>query len=401
MGINKKILDYCMEKWNKRFDGISAYSVSEKLGISHKKVREVFKLFRRENKGSLNENIILRPFNLSKRDKANSEIITTVFYPSKESLAENYIRSDLSNKNIPEFRKRLHLGHQRNELAYFSKSVLHKYSSLPDKFTIQDSPIGGFLSSNPAYIKSLPKENMSEEYIPILRFGKRKVDKTEYIITAILEDLAELPESEQEHWHFSEVERPNFSLFDPDFHKYHLRYYTGNPVRTRDPLNKLVKILKKINSLPNVGPLFDNLNISTLGYPVKKTQDDFCTSCDELYRLIGPENLNTEILKKFLHSNYNYSHLDFQDPKNQPLRNEDLFEKFLQQVGFEENSIGTLLNELKKHEVPSDHHMEISYLNSRDFLTEFKKMCQSLLICYTILYEKLKNGVTAPETIQQ
>ncbi|HEX6983657.1 MAG TPA: hypothetical protein VF181_12930 [Balneolaceae bacterium] len=373
-----------MEKWNKRFDGISSFNVSAKLGIDHKKVRKAFKNFLRQNKGTLNESVVLRPFEL------NKNITTTVFFPSKESLKESFSKSDLAAKHIPEFKKRLHLGHRRSELAYFSKSVLSKYFNLTDKFDIQDSLFGGFLSSKSTDVSGSSKEEPPKEKVPILRFGKRKLDKDEQVVTAILEDLAELPESEQQHWHFSEIERPNFSLFDPDFHKYYLRYYDGIPVHKRDPLKGLLEILKKINSLPNVGNLFNNLDDVHLQYPVKKSSEDFAASCDRLYKVIGPDNLNIKALKKYLRTNYNYRDKDFFGEENQPVGNEQLFGKFLKEIGFLENSIDKLLNSVKEHTIPPDHQINALRSGAHDFLSEFRNLCQSLLISYTILYEKLR-----------
>ncbi|HET6528597.1 MAG TPA: hypothetical protein VFG39_07575 [Balneolaceae bacterium] len=369
-----------MEKWNKRFDGISSFSVSEKLGIDHRKVRETFKNFRRQNKGTLTDNVILRPFEVGK------DVVTTVFFPSKESLKESFSKSNLATKHIPEFKKRLYLGHRRNELAYFSQSVLAKYFDLAEKFNIQDSLFGGFLTSRP----DSSEDESHQEKTPVLRFGKRKLDKNEQVVAAILEDLAALPEDEQQHWHFSEIEHPNFSLFDPDFHKYYLRYYDVIPIHKRDPLNRLLSTLKKINALPNVGRLFNNLDGVHLQYPVKKSFEDFITSCDLLYKIIGPDNLNTDVLKNYLHSNYNYRHNHFRDSRGEPLNNSQLFRAFLKEIGFLENSIDKLLNSLKEHAIPPDHQINALRSGTHDFLSEFRNLCQSLLISYTILYEKLK-----------
>lgn len=392
MGLNQKILDYCMEKWNKKFDGISSYNVSTKLGIGHKKVRKAFKSFLRENKGTLNENVLLQPFELNKDDQGKvTEVTTTVFFPSKETLRENFSKSGLAKKNIPEFKKRLHLGHRRSELAYFTNSVLKKYYDFTDKFNIQDSLFGGFLSSNSTYFDGLSKERRHKEYVPILRFGKRKLDKNEQVVTAILDDLAALPESEQQHWSFSEIEHPNFSLFDPDFHKYHLRYYDGIPVIAQDPLNQLLKMLKKINALPNVGNLFSNLKDVNLQYPVTKKHEGFCTCCDQLYKVIGFDNLSIEVLKKFLQTNYNYRDSDFlEGKKGQALSVEQLFKLFLKEVGYLQDSIDKLVTEIKEHRIPDDHKIIASKYRTHDYLTEFKKVCQSLLISFTILYEKLR-----------
>lgn len=394
MNINNQILDYCLREWKKTFSGINSYDVATRLNIAHERVREAFKIYKKKNMGTLNEDVVLHTLKIPQDSKQADEIAVTIFYPSKESLEMKY-KSDTEEEEPQEFKKRLRLGHQCSDLSYFSPSVLQKYLSSPEKYNIQSSLCGGFISSNENYLSNLSEKQKKKEQINIIRYGKRKISDGKQAITGILEDLSKLPEADQRHWHLAEIEDPDISLFDPDYHKFHLKFYNSTSVNMYNPLQGICETLKKINALSNVGKLFKNINSDDLKYPVNKKYDDFCSSCDKLYKVIGPENMSSDILQKYLSKNYNYQKEDFIDTKlGQPLTNEQLFRKLLNEVGFLTCSVDKLIREINNHKIPQDHRILTSRFKSPDYLTEYKKLCQSLLISFNILYQILNKDMS-------
>lgn len=391
MDIDKRILGFCLREWSKYFTGTNSYDLSHQLNIEHRQVRESFQRLKNMNQGTLDEDVVLRQ--VKKESDAFVAIQTTTFYPSKRCLEMNF-KSQKVTEKAPEFKKRLLLGQQPSDLCYFSQSVLQKYLDAPEKYNFQDSLCGGFISSNKKYLSDLNQEDKNFETVGTIRFGKRKVDDTQLVVTAILEDLSILPEKEQQHWYLSEVEKPDFSFFDPDFHKYHLNYYNSASIDTYNPLKGIFETFKKINALPHVGRLFKETGNKGMKYPVSKKLDDFSNSCDKLYQYIGPENINRKILKKFLKKNYNYKKEDFIDAKTeQPFTNQQLFKKLLKELGISGGSIDKLIKAIQKHKIPADHQIQSPRHSNPDYLTEYKKLCKSLLISFNILYQKLNKKI--------
>lgn len=395
MDINKQILDFSLREWNNNFDGVSSYHVSTHLGIDHEKVRETFRTFKKMNIGTLNEDVVLASTKAHQDLKKDEQLVATIFYPSKETLEMKYKKEESDQQEAPEFKKRLQLGHQYSELSYFSPSVLQKYLDSPEKYNVQDTLCGGFISSNESYISNLPDEQKKKEYIDIIRYGKRKVDDDKQVVTGILQDLGDLPKADQRHWYLSEIDDPDISLFDPEYHKYHLKFYNNTPTSAYNPLQGICDALKKINSLPNVGKLFKDISNNGLKYPVNKKFKDFCSSCDKLYKIIGPENMSRDIFKSYLYKNYNYREEDFIDTKSgKPLTNEQLFRKLLQEIGFLTCSVDKLIKKIKQHKIPADHRILASRFKGPDYLTEYKKLCQSLLVSFSILHQVLDKNIS-------
>lgn len=366
------ILEYCLEYWNDNFCGISSHQVSRDLDIEHEKVRRVFRQLKKENQGTLNDDVLIAADeNDEKSNEEDQQMEVTIFFPSRETLKDYYKSSGLAEQEIPEYKKKLHLGHNRTELFYFPVEVLDKYINNTDKYNVYDTFCGGFLS-----------EKSEDTYT--FRYGKRKINQDERVVAVVLDDLAELAASEQQHWNSREIETPEFTIDDPDFHEYYLRYYEITPVDSYDPLHDLIATLKKINSLSHVGKLFKNIDSTSLKYPVKNTYKSFYKSCKELSKIIAPNSINKKTLKRFLTKNF--QGYDKLTKKESDCDADDLFANFLKEIHFiDSNSIDKLTG---KDERPDK-------ISNGDYLDKFKKLCKNLLLWHRILHRKLKESKPA------
>jgi hypothetical protein len=387
MKYEKKVLAYSINKWNETFEGINSLQVSHDLNIPHPTVRRIFKRFRDQNKGTLNDGVMLYSFKYGGDKKElddGGRYVATIFYPSKELLNNYYIKSRYAKGDLPAFLRQLHQGHHKSEMLYFTESVLERYMRHPERYNVTDIAWGGFLSSNINYINQLPEAEAESACCRVTRFGKVTSLEGKHFVTAMLEDLAAMPDMEQRYWRENQVHE-DLSIFDPDFYKYYLKFYEGAPADSHDPLNDLLGMLRKINNLPHVGSLFKNLDIH-LTYPVENNREGFYRACKNLYKVIGPENINISVLKRFLRKNYNYH------PKKVGVRK--LYSTFLKLVECLDDSIEILTDTIKDHRLLNNKNTVHT-----DYLNEFKKLCKSLLHSYSILYKKLKYDDSVEEPI--
>jgi hypothetical protein len=92
--LKKRILDYAIDQWSRHFTGVSAISIAEELSCSHEEVLSVFTEFEREKKGSLREDVKLYQISISLEKlvslEERQEIVTSIFFPSKELLTEYF-----------------------------------------------------------------------------------------------------------------------------------------------------------------------------------------------------------------------------------------------------------------------------------------------------------------------
>lgn len=379
---DNKILDYCLLKWNQQFCGISSLDTANDLGMPHPEVREAFKRLKESRKGTITDGVKLKTSDKSSNEmESQVKEAATIFYPSHNQLKKYYRanRSAFSNVTIPPFQKDLHLGHRIFELYFFSPSVLNRYFDGTKEYNIQDYKSVGFFASNNEYISGLKLQRAQEKSFSVKRYGKIQSETGELFVTAMLADLAELPAEEQKHWLAHKVKESPTAV-DLEFQKHYLKFFKSVPADSHDPLHDLLNLLERINSLQHLGKVFKNLDPSNLKYPVQNTYQSFKDACKELYKRIGPEEMDAGVLHKFLSTNLHYQTSDCN--LQNPIR---LFQNFLNEFELSGDTIQTLTNKVKNSRILDPQKRE------QDFLMEFKKLSHALLIAYRILYEELRN----------
>lgn len=378
---DQQILQYCLEKWNENFSGINSWETAKDLNLEHTKVRNAFRRLKEEKEGTLTDNVQLYSGSGEIPEVEQGQVEATIFFPSENALKGYLETSKLAESDIPPFQKAMRLGHRPSELWYFSSQVLERYLNDSKKYNIRDLDAVGFFSGNKEYLSELDTREAQEECFSVKRYGKIFSREGQLLITAILEDLADLPKSEQGHWMAHQTEAPTLSL-SIEFQRYYLKFFKGAPIDSHDPLHDLLRILQQINKLPHLGQVFKNINESDLKYPAQNTYENFSAACKTLYRLIGPESIDSEVVKRYLRRNFNYRSTDLSFKSTQERLK--LFKKFLNEFKPFGDSIDELTQKVKEHKILDPENQE------KDYLMEFRKLCQGLLASYDILYEKLK-----------
>ena len=237
--MKEQILKIAVKDWKENFGGISALSIAKKLSVSHQEVLECFSTLKDEGKCTLRENVKLHPISI-KLDakgcgdiKEEGEVITTMFFPSKQILKQQF---EMENKDYGTFLNRLHLGNSQIKLYYFDPEVLSKYFNHPERYHISDDIIGGYILTKDEYYFSLPSDKRDENIFAQIRYGKRKLVSSSIAIAVILHDLSELPLNEQKYWESYEIDKPIFSNVDHDFEKYISQNFEAKFVDYEDPL---------------------------------------------------------------------------------------------------------------------------------------------------------------------
>lgn len=293
----KKVLRFCSKKWFKNPAGISALDLDREFGFSNKDAMVLFESLVEKGMGTINANVVLYQisFSIGKNltPSTGKEAVTNLFFPSKEVLSQNYYSSDLSKQDIPEYSKRLHLGAHQIGLVFFTEEVLRKYFDHPEKYKIEDTLAGGNLTTN------WENEEEADEYLHV-RYGKKLINGGRVAVTAIYKDLAMMIPNEQRYWSSFEIKEFISDPGDENFRRFVLRTYEGEIVDFPDPIAELSKSIQYMNVAIGGEPLFLKSNNIHLHPPVENTRKAYCDSCSELFKLIGPDNIKKDVLKKWI-----------------------------------------------------------------------------------------------------
>ena len=245
--MKEKILEIAVQYWNEKFGGISALHIAQTWTISHQEILQYFHILRNEGKGTIRENVKLYPISFGKKGTiAEGEVVTAVFFPSKEILKKQF---EIENKDYSPFLNRLHQGNSRIKHYYFILEVLDKYFRHPEQYYIHDDVIGGYISTKDEYYLSFPENTRDENTFALIRYGKRKLADDSVVIAVILYDLSELPLKEQKYWEYYEIDHPDFSTIDNDFENYIRQKFEAEFVDYEDPLSNIVEKIESINRL--------------------------------------------------------------------------------------------------------------------------------------------------------
>ena len=395
--LEQKILDYSISHWQKDFTGISGIDIAQYFKIPHKKVLAILDELEQQKKGSIRRDVKLYQLTISvNKPKLGShkEIITYIFFPSKDVLTESFYSNELHRQNIPEYKARLHKGGSQTQLLYFNHEVLDRYLKHREIYDIEDTVASGDIHLSHEYLSGLTKDELEKIDFPLVRFGKRYLSNGTAVITVILHDLSELPEKEQAHWYAHEMEEPQFATNDTDFEIFFRRNFEAELLDDNDPLQKVLEEISKLNALVGEKGLFTIDSNPYLSYPVVNTYKSFCDSCSELYKLLSPDSLSEKQLKHFLQRHFNFSANDFIHPTSQKsLGKLDLLKRFCNKVGCD--NLFNVIEEIKNHRVSADHKVTNPSIAEQNYITEFRRILHELsmsLKSFTQEIEKLKSS---------
>ena len=289
----KDVVAYAIDEWKKTFAGTSGLAIAAAMSMPHDEVLLILESLADEGKGTLNRNVELCEFTLSfSRQSKNLEKRSThIFFPSREVLHEAFYRSDLPKQNLPEYKRRLHLGANQIGLVFFSEEVLSRYLSHPEQYYVDDSLSGGQVST---------KSGAPDDRHLYVRYGKSRQVDGHVAVAAIYKDLGAMSAVEQRYWHSYEIASPQALAGDETFARFLLRDFEGVPVHYPNPINDVVEGLREVNRTFEDEQLFKRLQNVHLRFPVENTYKDLCDCASKLYKLVGPDGIGQKVLHVFV-----------------------------------------------------------------------------------------------------
>ncbi|NPV41968.1 MAG: hypothetical protein HPY72_11600 [Anaerolineae bacterium] len=262
-------------------------------------------------------------------------------------------------------------------MYYFEIEVLKRYFDHPEKYRITDSVIGGDILTRDEYYRSLSAEEADELTFSYLRYGKRQLSDRKVVISVIVHDLSKLPVKEQQYWYSYEIDSPNFSSDDKDFEKFIRRDFGAEIVDDEDPMMLLLDEIHKINQLDKKQPLFFKTENPHLFPPIINTKKGLSDACSELYKILGPDNLNQGFVAQILRKKLSFSDEDFINEKSKKKKSKmELFNMLL--VYFQLNELNESLQELKDLRISADHKIINPEISTDDNLQLFRTLVQKL-----------------------
>ena len=393
--MKEKILEIAVQYWNENFGGISALHIAQTWTISHQEVLQYFHILRNEGKGTMRENVKLYSisFGLGKKgnivtEEKGEEVVTAVFFPSKEILKKQF---EIENKDYSPFLNRLHQGNDQIKHYYFKHEVLHKYFSHLERYYIQDDVIGGYILTKDEYYLSLPENTRKENIFAQIRYGKRKLADDSVVIAVILYDLSKLPLKEQKYWESYEIDHPDFSTIDNDFENYIRQQFEAEFIDYEDPLSNVVEKIESINRLFDNKKLFRHVENLYLIYPAINTEKAYNDAHNELYKLIGTDSLNKELIKDILLKNLGKTDDDLIHTESQREKGiRALFEMIFENIETpKQKLIKTAWGVVQTGRVGDAHKITQPTLSNKDFIKQFRDDCTALLKAFTIVEKEL------------
>lgn len=368
--LEKKVLRYCSKKWFRNPAGISALDLSRDFHLTNEDAMVMFEKLVEKGLGTINANVVLYQiyFGAGKKTgmSAGKEVITHIFFPSKDVLAQHFYKSTLSKKDIPEYSKRLHLGANQVGMVFFKEEVLRKYFDHPEKYKINDTLSGGGLTSN--------CKNDSDEYLYV-RYGKKLVNNGRVAIIAIYNDLAMMSSSEQKYWSSYEIKEFQADPDDKNFQRFLLRTYEGEFVNFPNPIADLSNAIDSVNKFFSKESLFQKNENIHLHQPVENTKKAYCDSCSELFKLVGPDNIKKRALKEFLLKKLSVTDSELLDKVTR--RDLSTFQllQLLEAKVIENKGLTERIETIKKLRIEADHKILDEGNEESNYTLQFNVLC--------------------------
>lgn len=386
--IQKNIERISIENWNQSFGGTSSSEVAKKIGVEHSLVMEAMENLVSNGVGSINANVemceVSIDVDLEKPNFNFTPITLHMYFPSQNMLQEYFYTSDLVRKGIPEYKKRLHLGAHQLGQALFDEAVLSRYFDYPEYYEVDDSRSGGHI-----YIAS--DETPEERYIHV-RHGRKTLANGKSTIIAIYKDLANMSEFEQRYWHSHElnIHELDFLSNDEAYQKFFNRNYEGAWVEYEDELAELTKNIELLNSQFS-DRILNKINNIYCRPPIENTFKAYFDSCSELFKLVGPDNINQKVLKEFLKNNKACIEQDFQHKESgRPLSSMQLMELFEVKIGVAK-AFTKRVRLLQKDRTEADHKIIESKIARENLSEQFFTHVEEINANIKEIIEKIKN----------
>lgn len=383
--IQKNIEKISIENWNKSFGGTASSEIANRIEIDNSIVMRAMEDLVAVNYGTINANVELSQISIDSetREFEFTPIKVHIYFPSKQMLEEFFYSSDLVRKSIPEYKKRLYLGAHQLSQVLFDESVLARYFDYPEYYELDDSRSGGHI-----YICS--EETPEERYIHV-RHGRKALANGKSAIVAIYKDLANMSEFEQRYWHSHElnIHELDFLPNDEAYEKFFNRNYEGAWVNYTDELSDLTNNLESLNSLFE-NNIFNKVQNIYCRPPVENTLKSYFDSCSELFKLVGPDNINQKTLKDFLRNNKDCLDKDFVYESGRDISKLELLGLFEEKIG-SSKKLTKAVRLLQKDRTQADHKIIESKIARENLSEQFFNHVEEINAIIKEIIEKIKN----------
>lgn len=366
-----RVLDLSIEQWNRAFGGTSALDIADKIDLPNDAVMLLMEKLCEEGKGTINRNVELYVIKLSpaspKLEIPNKPTVTHVFFPDKQLLTEHFYSSHLVREKYPEFKNRLHKGAHQLAMVLFSDEVLARYFDHPELYEIDDSLAGGHILAN---------SDAPENRYLYVRYGKRKLLNGRTAVTAIYKDLYVMSAEEQRHWHAYEINDYETAKSDPNFERFLARTYEGEFVDFPSPLKDISEALALVNKSVSNGCIFSRTENSHLRLPVENNQKALYDSCSELYKLIGTDSLDQDVMRSLL--------IDVLGINEKEMIHAKTGKAFssMQLLGYIESKLGieslltSAIKSIGKYRIEADHKLTKAIADENNYVDIFLSLCE-------------------------
>lgn len=368
--LEKKALRYCSKNWFRNPAGIAALDLNRNFHLTNEEAMVLFERLVEKGLGTINANVVLYQISFSVGKKsgmpAGKEVITHIFFPSKDVLAQHFYKSILSKKDIPEYSKRLHLGAHQIGMVFFEEEVLRKYFDHPERYKINDTLSGGNLTTN--------CKNESDEYLHV-RYGKKLVNNGRVAVIAIYKDLAMMSSGEQKYWSSYEIKEFQADPDDENFRRFLLRTYEGEFVNFPNPIADLSNAIDSMNKLFGKEPLFQKNENIHLHQPVENTKKAYCDSCSELFKLVGPDNVKKRALKQFLLKKLRVTEGELFDKVSERELSSFQLLQLLEAKVTENKDLTERIERIKNLRIEADHKILDDGNEESNYTSQFNLLC--------------------------
>ena len=375
------VMSTAIRHWKTNFAGISSLDVSREIGAPHDSVLEAFDELEQAGLATLNRDVTLVLIRLLSTPglprEEPEQVVCSILFPSKEVLTEAFERERTDHGPFP---NRLHKGDSQVAMCYFKIEVLSKYRDQPEKYHFDDDDMSGWITTSDAYCFHLPEAIRGQETVPSVRYGKRRLTGGGVAVAAILKDLAALPYKEQLYWCSFEIDRPAFTQNDSTFEKFVRQEFDAEFVDHVDPIVAVGEALDAVNK---VVPLFQHTANPDLTYPFINNQKDYSSSHRELYKLVGPDNLDRRRLRACLEA--------MGEPFDNDAKARALFRKLVARMmpGESGKKFVASLNQNEKERNPTTHTISRWTLTQIDYVESFRLDCMKFEDGFRLLAELL------------
>lgn len=300
MDTKAEILDLAVDHYKREFAGLSALDIAEKLGLPHDQAIAYLNALRVDGKGVLRGPVKLEQMSIDVEQGATQfrEVETVMFFPTRQVLRDRF---DRERKDYGPFLNQLHLGASQVSLRYFEPSVLRKYVDEQEKYHFQDDVVEGWIAIRDEYYQALPPNKRNVETFGQVRYGKRRVTGGQQVVAAILCDLADLPVKEQLYWKSFEIEEPAFGERDEEFETFVRGNFNAEFVDHEDAIEKVYQGIRIVNAVLAPQKLFRRQGPNPhLVYPVINSRKAYSAAHKELWKLLGPDSLDKQVIEDLL-----------------------------------------------------------------------------------------------------